>query len=106
MSALLRILVPSCRRSVYTDVDGGREELRLAASDRHPEGVAREDFTQLACGDRRDSKESASHFPRPSYRPENAMLETSWAVDHAVVQTPSNNIAYDCAGIFAPPGNE
>lgn len=97
ISALLRIIAPSYRCNVHTNVHGGRDELRLAASDRHSEGLARKDFTQLACGDPRGSDDSASHSLRPRYRPENAILQTSWMVHHAVVQTPSNNIAYDCA---------
>ena len=63
ISMPLRIIVPSYRCNAHTNVHGGRNESRLAASDRHSEGLAREDFTQLACGGHRDSEDSASHSP-------------------------------------------
>lgn len=106
ISIPLRIIAPSYRCRVHNGVHGDRDESRLAANDRHPEGLARQDFTPLACNDHRGSGDSASHAPRSRYGPENAMLQTSRTVQHAVVQAPYDNIAYDCAWFVAPPGNE
>lgn len=106
ISMPLRIIAPSYRCRVHNAVHSGRDESRLAANDRHFEELARQDFTPSACNDRRGLGDSASHPPRSRYGPENVMLQTSWTVHHAVVQTPSNYIACDYAWIVAPPGNE
>ena len=39
--------------NMHGDVRGDRADLRLAAYDHYPGGLAREDFTRLACGDLR-----------------------------------------------------
>ena len=76
MSMPLRIFAPSYRCSANTEVvHGSRDELRLAAYDHHPGRLAREGPIQLACGDRRDSKDSASHFHRLHSWPKIAMLQ-------------------------------
>lgn len=72
----LRIFAPSYRCSAnIVIVHGSRDERRLAAYDHHPGGLAREDSIQLAHGDRRDSKDSASHFHLLRSWPEIAMLQ-------------------------------